>query len=564
MQLFNPTTYRAKHQDAMTNRIMESTVEWFENKGLKSLKEDWHNRTWNYGFVEFMKQNQVMATFMTPAAYGENACWNTLRNVEFEEICAFYGITYWYTYQVSMLGLGPIFNSDNEAAKLRAAALLKEGEVFAFGLSEKEHGADIYSSDMLLIPQDDGSYVANGDKYYIGNGNEAAMVSTFGKLADTGDYVFFAVDSRHPNYECVKNTVHEQNYVAEFVLHDYPISETDILSVGQKAWHDMLNTINLCKFNLGFGAIGLATHAFYEAINHAGDRELYGRKVTDFPQVRRLLSDAFCRLMAMRLFSYRATDYLRCASEDDRRYLLYNPVVKMKVTMQGEKLLAELFDVIAAKGFEAEPFFETAVFEMSTLPKLEGTAHVNMALIVKFLKNFLFQPAQYPDIPHRTDNSDDGFMFNQGPTQGLGKIRFHDYNKAYSLFDLPNVEVFKKQIESFKVLLMEAGPDEQQARDLDFMLSLGELFTLVVYGQLILEKAAMEHLDEALLDQIFNVFVRDFSGYAVELHGKSGNTDRQRELALKLIRAPAADTGQFEAVWEKHVYAQKDRYVPND
>ena len=56
------------------------------------------------------------------------------------------------------------------------------GGVFAFGLSEKEHGADIYSTDMMLNPQGDGTYKADGDKYYIGNGNEAALVSTFGKI----------------------------------------------------------------------------------------------------------------------------------------------------------------------------------------------------------------------------------------------------------------------------------------------------------------------------------------------------------------------------------------------
>jgi acyl-CoA dehydrogenase len=357
MKLLNPRTYSGQHPDKQTNRMMVSIIDWFEEKGLKSLKADWHNKTWNHEFVNFMKSHQVLATLMTPQGYGEGACWNTLRNVEFAEIAAFYGITYWYTFQVSMLGLGPIFNGDNEAAKHKAAILLKEGKVFAFGLSEKEHGADIYSSDMMLIPQEDGTYIARGDKYYIGNGNEAAMVSTFGKNSETGEYVFFVVDSRHPKYECTKNTVNQPNYVAEYVLHDYPITEDDILSVGQKAWDDMLNTINYCKFNLGFGAIGLATHAYYESLNHAANRELYGRHVTDFPQVKRLFTDSYCRLMAMKLFAYRATDYLRCASADDRRYLLFNPIVKMKVTMQGEKVIADLWDVIAAKGFEAEPFF---------------------------------------------------------------------------------------------------------------------------------------------------------------------------------------------------------------
>ncbi len=564
MLLFSPKTYRGQHPDSHTNDMLEAVAGWFEARGLKRLKEDWHAKTWNHDFVDFMKSRQVLATLMTPEGYGENAAWNTLRNVEFAEIAGFYGITYWYTFQVSMLGLGPIFNGDNEGVKLRAAQLLKEGAVFAFGLSEREHGADIYSSSMQLIPQAGGGYVARGSKYYIGNGNEAALVSVFGKNSETGDYVFFVVDSQHEKYECVKNTVNAQNYVAEFRLHDYPVSDDDILSVGQKAWDDMLNTINYCKFNLGFGSIGLCTHALYESINHAANRVLYGKQVTDFPQVKRLLTDAYCRLAAMKLFSYRAVDYLRCASLKDRRYLLFNPIVKMKVTMEGEKVIDELWDVIAAKGFEAEPFFEIAAVEIRSLPKLEGTAHVNMALIVKFLKNYLFAPVDYPEIPRRTDLADDTFLFHQGPAKGLGEIHFHDYHETYDRFDLPNIEVFKAQIEGFRKLLVTAGPDAQQVRDIDYMLSMGELFTMIVYGHLVLEKAGMDGTDPDLLNQVFDVFVRDFSAYATELHGKPGNTDTQRTLIRELIMAPEANPEQFDRVWRGHVYALNGQYEMGD
>lgn len=560
MKLMNPQHFGARHTDAKTAEFLQSVIDWFEAKGLERIKQDWHACVWNYDFVAFMKQQQGLATLMTPAAYGEGAHWDSLRNVQFAEIAAFYGITYWYTFQVSMLGLGPIFNGDNEQAKHRAAKLLKEGAVFAFGLSEKEHGADIYSSDMMLYPQADGSYLARGDKYYIGNGNEAALVSVFGKNAATGEYVFFLVDSKHPNYTCVKNTVAHQNYVAEFVLNDYPITQEDILSVGQKAWDDMLNTINYCKFNLGFGAIGLATHALYESIDHAANRSLYGRFVTDFPQVKRLFTDAYCRLVAMRLFAYRATDYMRSASANDRRYMLYNPLVKMKVTMQGEKVVADIWDVIAARGFEQEPFFEIAAREIGMLPKLEGTAHVNMALVVKFMRNFMFNPTDCPAVPRRDSLADDTFLFHQGPTRGLGEVFFHDYRVAYESFDLPNIQIFKEQIALFRAMLAEAGPDERMVKDMDYMLALGELFTLVVYGQLILEHAAMEGTDPDLLNQMFDVFVRDFSNYAVGLHGKPENSAHQRELLLGLVRAPQADRAQFDKVWREQVYALKGQY----
>ncbi len=561
MLLLNPLKDERRYANPETRILMQKVIDYFENKGLASIKEDWHGKQWNHDFVDFLKQEQVFATLMTPAGYGdENACWDTWRNTIFAEITGFYGITYWYTFQVSMLGLVPIWTGSNETLKHKTAELLKQGEVFAFGLSEKEHGADIYSSEMHLSQQADGTYLANGRKYYIGNGNEAAITSMFGKISDTGEYVFFATDSSHPSYECVKNTVNEPNYVAELALHDYPISDADIMERGPKAWDNMLNTINVCKFNLGFGSLGLATHAFYEALDHASNRKLYGGMVTDFPHVRQMFVDAYCRLVAMRLFSDRAIDYMRSASADDRRYLLYNPMVKMKVTSEGERVVGLLHEIIAAKGFEKEPFFEIARHEAGMLPKLEGTIHVNMALIVKFMKSFLFTPQDFPEVGKVVETADDTFLFDQGPTRGLAKIKFHDYKLAYGMFDTSNIRLFKQQIEAFKQLLAKAGPDEKQMKDIDYLLALGECFCLVVYGQLILENAPYMDVDEKMLDQIFDFMIRDMSAGALGIYCKTSSHSEQKRLAMEIIRAPVPDSGRFDEIWQNHVFALKGVY----
>tara|TARA_R110001592_G_scaffold65716_1_gene201695 strand:- start:5620 stop:7329 length:1710 start_codon:yes stop_codon:yes gene_type:complete len=563
--LFNPKKHNIEYKDPKTRELMQKVIDFMENKGLKSIKKDWHDKAWNYEFVEFMKENQVMATLMTPSGYGaEDSRWDTSRNVAFAEITAFYGITYWYTFQVSMLGLAPVWLGSNEEIKQKTAKLLQDGEVFAFGLSEKEHGADIYSSDMMLEPQADGSYKANGDKYYIGNGNEAAIVSTFGKVKGTDDYVFFGVDSKHPNYHCIKNTVNEQNYVSEYEVKDYPITNADIMEKGPKAWDNMLNTINVCKFNLGFGAIGLCEHAFYEAIDHAANRNVYGSYVTDFPHVKRLFTDAYARLCAMKLFAERATDYMRSASTEDRRYLLFNPMVKMKVTSQGEDVVNHLWDIIAAKGFEKEPFFEIVAHEIRMLPKLEGTVHVNMALIIKFMKNYFFNPAEFPVIPRRDDAVNDEFLFNQGPTKGLGKIQFHDYNIAYNSVDLPNVNVFKEQIKAFKTFLIKAGPDDNQAKDIDYLLALGDCFTLVVYGQLILENKKIKGIEDDLIDEIFDVLIRDFSKYSVNILTKPSNSEEQQNFARELIKTPIPNAQRFEKIFKEQIYTLKGEYQMRD
>ena len=555
--LFNPRTYDGAGLDPESRRIMLATIDFFESRGKVALKENDHERRWYADFLEFVARENVFATLLTPAAEAGgdgDKRWDTSRICAFNEITAFYGLPYWYTWQVSILGLGPIWQSDNAAAKQRAAKLLDEGSIFAFGLSEQRHGADIYSTDMVLTPEGDG-FRANGAKYYIGNGNLAGMVSVFGRRADIEGpegYVFFAADSQHPNYNLIKNTVNSQSYVSNFELEDYPVRAEDVLHTGPAAFDAALNTVNVGKFNLGFASIGICEHALYEAVTHADARVLYGMTVTDFPHVRQAFTDAYARLVAMKLFADRSIDYMRSASPDDRRYLLFNPVTKMKVTTEGERTIDLIWDVIAAKGFEKDMYFEMAARDIRALPKLEGTVHVNMALVLKFMAAYLFDPAEYDAVPTRDDDADDEFLFRQGPARGLSKIRFQDWHDAYAAFaHVPNVARFTEQAEGLKTLLSTAPPSEDQIRDLDFMLTLGELFTLVVYGQLILEQAALKDVPAETIDQIFDVLVRDYSAYAVALHGRASSTDAQREWALAHVRKPVVDGDRFASVWAK-------------
>ncbi len=563
MFLLDPRHLPARPADPATANLLEKTVQFFERKGKARLREDDLARSWYADFLDFSRREGLLATFLTPASCGgDGARWDTGRNCALNEVLGFYGLPYWYTWQVTILGLGPLWMSDNEPLRRRTAALLGQGGIFGFGLSEKEHGADIYSTDMALVPDGPGRWLARGEKYYIGNGNEAALVSVFGKVASSGEYVFFAVDPKRPGYRLVKNVVASQSYVAEFVLEDYPVTEADLILRGQAAWDAALNTVNVGKYNLGWASIGICTHALYEAIRHAANRRLYGNAVTDFGHVQRLFTDAWARLTAMRLFGLRASDYFRAASRQDRRYLLFNPVMKMKVTTEGEKVIDHLWDVIAAKGFEKDTYFELAARDIRALPKLEGTVHVNIALIVKFMKNYFFAPAPLPEVPRRDEPADDPFLWDQGPASGLGKITFRDPAPVFAGWPQPNVALFREQVAAFKALLAQATPTEAQSRDVDFLLAIGELFTLVVYAQLVLENAALradQGIDGDTVDQIFDVLVRDFSRHAVDLHGKAASTPAQQELALRLIRKPAQDPARQARIWAR-VHALKDGY----
>ncbi len=95
------------------------------------------------------------------------------------------------------------------------------------------------------------------------------------------------------------------------------------------------------------------------------------------------------------------------------------------------------------------------------------------------------------------------------------------------------------------------------------MLSIGELFTLVVYGQLILENARIYSISDDLIDQIFNFMVRDFSKFALDVLGKSGSSARQAEYCRKMIMKPEFNAERYSRVWNQDILPLKDAYEMN-
>jgi len=109
---------------------------------------------------------------------------------------------------------------------------------------------------------------------------------------------------------------------------------------------------------------------------------------------------------------------------------------------------------------------------------------------------------------------------------------------------------------------MELG--EQMKNDFSFLLSVGEIFTLIAYGQLVIESAAISKIDDDLLNQIFDFMVRDFSRYATDLYGQSASNEAQQAACLKMINKPVVNEAQFEKVLREEVYTLADVYTMNE
>lgn len=546
--------------------MMLDARDFFEHKGNAAIKDDDNFRRYPRDFYQYLKESKLYGKLLTPAGYGdENARWDHYRVSAASELLGFYGF-YQYTLQCAVLGSVPIWESNNEEMKKKTAADLSAGELTAFGMSERAHGADIYSTDVTLTPIGDGKYIANGEKYYIGNSARATKISVMGKNTETGEYTMWVVDSRdrHCKY-CgdIETPGLVAGQLGHFEMIEYPLTDADILAVGQEAFAMGMGSINVGKTQTSISNNAKVVHMLYECVHHAHNRILYGKPVTDMPHIRRMMLEAWCRLVTSRYYAYRAADYFRAANLEDRRFLLYNPIQKSYSCGQCEVAARLMLDVMSAKAYEKNMFSEYAVTGCGMPVRLEGTAHVNLAQAIKFMPNYFNNHIELPVVlSDRTAHDDSNALFKQG----FGKvklIRFDNYLKSFGDCELPNVKVFLEQAAALGHFSNTCPMTKAQESNPDFAVNIAKLFASIVYGQLFFEKARFDGIEDAVIDQCFNYLIRDNNVYALNLlDAYAGHLEEGQKEALEGIhRSPVNDFAQEEALIEDYVLALDGEYI---
>jgi len=76
----------------------------------------------------------------------------------------------------------------------------------------------------------------------------------------------------------------------------------------------------------------------------------------------------------------------------------------------------------------------------------------------------------------------------------------------------------------------------------------------------VLENAEIYDIESDVVDEIFDVVVRDMSSFAVELFSNARTTTEQGEFCQAMVRKPVVDNERYERIWIDHVYALRDAY----
>jgi acyl-CoA dehydrogenase len=543
-----------------------SLAQFFDAKSLATLKQEDRTATWYADWLDHQAQHRIYASVLAPSQYSAMAFrFDLLRYARFLEVFAYFSPAHGYSLQVTSLGLFAILMGDQPALKREAVAALEQGGLLAFAVSEKAHGSDLLATDFSVAGAGPGRLIANGTKYYIGNSNVAALVAILAKRRDARSdegsrQAPLALIALRPaaapgfrNLGRIHTLGVRAGYVGEFAVTGHELPDTDVIAEGRRAWDAVLGSVTLGKFFLGFGSIGICEHAFHEAADHLRGRILYGRPVIALPHIRAAMCQAYARIAAMKLYAYRALDYLHSATAHDRRYLLLCAVQKAKVSTEGVKTMTLLSECAGARGFEADTYLEMALRDAQLIPGLEGSAHINLGLTARFCARYFARRGPHPAPPASRLNGEAASGENpylmEARTGGVGTVAFPPCLEAYRpLRHIASVRLFRRQVSRVRLFLSVARAMRANMGDTQCALALGQCLATIVYGQLIAENAARLGAPAPLVSVIFHLLASDLSAAALAFASLPRPTALQRHLLRRVVAVTHCSMADWDGI----------------
>jgi acyl-CoA dehydrogenase len=545
---------------------LRKLVEFFERKGLLEIKNEDQRQQWYEDWIAWQAAHQIYASLLSPKEYSTlGNQLDLLRLTRFLEVFAYFSPAHGYSLQVSFLGLFSILMGSNAALKREAVAALEQGGLFAFGVSEKDHGSDLLANEFTITGVGPGQYRANGGKYFIGNANAASMISILGRKVDGPSAnrarralpVLFALrpgeSKAFGNVRKIPTLGIRAAFVGEFQVKDHQLTDADVIAEGRGAWEAVLGTVTLGKFFLGFGSIGICERAFEEATAHLTRRVLYGKPVIGMPHISLAVSQAYARLTAMKLYAYRALDYVQSSSAKDRRYLLFCAVQKARVSTEGVKVISLLSECVGARGFEADTYFEMALRDVQLIPGLEGSMHINLGLTAQFISRYFNRADSGLAFPPslaagQVTPGENAYLMEASGGQ-VNTVSFPSYINAYkSLSSVANVRIFARQVKAFR-LFVRSRSLRAVAADMQITLALGQCLATIAYGQLVAENAAHCEIPPQIVSAMFHLLISDFNAAVLNL--ASFNREISRTLLVRMVAIPKTSDADWSFVLQR-------------
>ena len=250
-----------------------------------------------------------------------------------------------------------IYEFADEDQKQRYITRVCQGETMSMDLTEPDAGSDLQSVMLKATQKQDGSWVLNGVKRFITNGDSDIHLVLARSEEGTKDgrgLSMFIYDKRNGgvNVRRIENKMGiKGSPTCELVYKDAPAELCGSRRLGLIKY--VMALMNGARLGIAAQSVGISEAAYREALAYAKDRKQFGKAIIEFPAVSEILSVMKGKLDASRSLLYECSRFVDM-------YKVYEDIAKERSLTAEEKAemkkysrLADAFTPLA-KGLSSE------------------------------------------------------------------------------------------------------------------------------------------------------------------------------------------------------------------
>lgn len=250
-----------------------------------------------------------------------------------------------------------LYEFGDEDQRSRYLPRVCNGETMSMDLTEPDAGSDLQSVMLKASQKEDGSWVLNGVKRFITNGDSdihLVLARSEEGSRDGRGLSMFVYDKRNGGVTVrrIENKMGiKGSPTCELVYKDAPCELVGSRRLGLIKY--VMALMNGARLGIAAQSVGLSEAAYREALSYAKDRRQFGKAIIDFPAVSEILAVMKAKLDASRALLYACARYvdLYKAFEDIERERKLTPDEKKECKMYSR--LADAFTPLA-KGMTSE------------------------------------------------------------------------------------------------------------------------------------------------------------------------------------------------------------------
>lgn len=250
-----------------------------------------------------------------------------------------------------------IYEFADEDQKKRYITRVCQGETMSMDLTEPDAGSDLQSVMLKATEQPDGTWVLNGVKRFITNGDSDIHLVLARSEAGSKDgrgLSMFIYDKRNGgvNVRRIENKMGiKGSPTCELVYKNAKAELCGSRRMGLIKY--VMALMNGARLGIAAQSVGVSELAYREALAYAKDRKQFGKAIIEFPAVYEMLSVMKAKLDASRSLLY------ECARFVDI-YKIYDDIAKERSLTPDERKEAKQYSRLAdaltplAKGMGSE------------------------------------------------------------------------------------------------------------------------------------------------------------------------------------------------------------------